>query len=84
MITIYETRELVPTEEHGDRWITMYNARRPQARVRRAIVIAGPVVEADLGYGVWGGQLADGAYAPHDILLFACRSERGLSIASEG
>jgi hypothetical protein len=84
-ITIYETSERYTADtEQGlrDRAIVCHNAQRPAGRVLRATTIEGPVEAADMGFGVWGGRIAgtDGVFPPSDILTFARRGERGLSI----
>lgn len=43
-------------------------------------LVAGPVELADMGYGAEGGKIGDDVYALRDVLAFARRGERGLSV----
>lgn len=79
MLTISQT--WVPTiDEDGAR--SGYHALNASGKGTLVAVVAGPVAKEILGHsGNDGGRLDDGVYVLRDILAFARRGERGLSIA---
>jgi hypothetical protein len=78
MLTISQT--WVPTYDEDNR-ASGYHALNASGKGHQIAVVAGPVIKASLGHDSDGGQLDDGLYALRDILAFARRGERGLSIA---
>lgn len=65
--------------EDGER--SGYHALNASGKGTRVALVAGPVTKDSLGHDSDGGRLDDGVYVLRDILAFARRGERGLSIA---